>query len=350
PEAAQLAYAVFAEHGRVPTVFDPTAGDGALLQAFPRELRFGVEIDPDQVTAGDYTAITGDIQRVYPLLKLAGVEFGALVLNPPFELDWTAPDGSRVNSAVLCRRYALGLMGRGGQAMLICGRDRFWRELAPEARSVWCVIEAADLFEGVELACVLAFFCAPDNHRGGDPLRLEASRAELPGLAAEVRAARGERCGYISAGAQGTDELAQTFRSIEIEHKRRLEQSRRGSRGRFDLSLKGDRVAFHASAFAKVALARRRLLRLAEQLHGKSVHYFALNLREWRRISDAGEDGALVIEPRMPERVEAVVRGAVRDATPLYAVKPQMRLGFLEDLERIKCVRDDPERGFVAGE
>jgi hypothetical protein len=350
PEASRLARAVFGERGHVPAVLDPTAGNGALLQAFPRQLRYGVEIDRDQVAAGDYTAIGGDLQRIYPLLKLAGVEFAALVLNPPFGLDWTAPDGGRVNSTVLTYRYALGLMRASGQAMLICGRDRFWRELAPEARSVWCVVEAADLFDGVELRCVIAFFCQPANHRGGEPLRLAARRGELPGLAGQVRAARAERCVHIGAWADGLDELAQTFRSIEIEHQRRVEQARRGDAERYDLSLRGERVAFHASAFAKLALAKRGLLRLGEQLNGKSVHYFALNLREWRRIRQASEDGALTIDPRMPERVEAVVRDAVRDATPLYPVRPQMRLGFLEDLERIRCAKDDPERGFVAGE
>lgn len=350
PEASRLAHAVFTHQGRVPVVLDPTAGNGALLQAFPRQLRYGIEIDPDQVALGDYTAITGDLQRIYPLLKLAGVDFPALVLNPPFGLDWTAPDGRRANSTVLAYRYGLGLMQRGGQAMLVCGRDRFWREVAPEAQAVWCVIEAADLFDGVELQCVIAFFCRPDDYRGGGPLTLAASRRQLPELAAQVRAARVERCGHIAAWPHDAGEMAQTLRAIEVEHKRRLAQQRRGSGGRHDLSLRGERAAFHASAFSKVALAKRGELRLAEQLNGKSVHYFALNLREWRRIRAAGEDGALTIDPRMPERVDAVVRGAVRDATPLYPVKPQMRLGFLEDLERIKCIRDDPGRGFVAGE
>ena len=254
----------------MPAVLDPTAGNGALLEAFPRRLRYGVEIDRDQVAAGDYTAISDDLQRIYPLLKLAGVEFAALVLNPPFGLDWTAPDGGRVNSTVLTFRYALGLMRASGQAMLICGRDRFWRELAPEARSVWCVIEAADLFDGVELRCVIAFFCQPANYRGGEPLRLAACRSELPGLADAVRAARAGRCGQIGAWADGPDELAQTFRSIEIEHRRRVEHARRGNAERYDLSLRGERVAFHASAFAKLALAKRGLLRLGEQLNGKS--------------------------------------------------------------------------------
>ena len=42
--------------------------------------------------------------------------------------------------------------------MMIAGRDRFRREIAPEATGVYCVIECDDLFDGVELATVIAFF------------------------------------------------------------------------------------------------------------------------------------------------------------------------------------------------
>lgn len=34
----------------------------------------------------------------------------------------------------------------------------------------------------------------------------------------------------------------------------------------------------------------------------------------------------------------------------MYPVKPQMRLGFVADLERLHCVKDDAERGFLCGE
>ena len=85
PEASQLARAVF--DGISLPVLDPTAGNGALLSAF--EHRYGIEIDPDHTRNADYTAIPGDLQRVYPLLRLLGVEFPAVVLNPPFGLNWT---------------------------------------------------------------------------------------------------------------------------------------------------------------------------------------------------------------------------------------------------------------------
>ena len=65
---------------------------------------------------------------------------------------------------------------------------------------------------------------------------------------------------------------------------------------------------------------------------------------------EAAEDGALTIDPRLPELVERVVQAALRDATPLYPVRPQMRLGFLQDLETLRCTQSDPEKRFTAGE
>jgi hypothetical protein len=63
PEAAALSARVItggeAPSGYAPFVLDPTAGDGALMAAWPRERRFGVEIDPDQAEARDYTALRG---------------------------------------------------------------------------------------------------------------------------------------------------------------------------------------------------------------------------------------------------------------------------------------------------
>lgn len=143
PEAATLAHRVIAGGaGRpeyAPFVLDPTAGNGALLASWPRERRFGIDIDRDHARAGEYTAAHGDLQRVYPLLRLAGVRFPAVVRNPPFGLDRQDPaSGRRANSTALCLRFALGLLDERGQGLLIAGRDRYRREIEPrpEARGV----------------------------------------------------------------------------------------------------------------------------------------------------------------------------------------------------------------------
>jgi hypothetical protein len=277
PEAAALACRVItggeAPSRYAPFVLDPTAGDGALMAAWPRERRFGVEIDLDQVEAGDYTALRGDLQRLYPLMRLAGVRFPAVVCNPPFGLDWQDPaSGRTVNSTALCLRFALGLLEDRGQGLLIAGRDRYHREIEPlpEARGVWCTIDCEDLFEGADLPVTLAFFVQPANRRDGETLRLGGERTGLAGLARQVIQWRGESCGQVNRFSyeDGSD-LREAFTSVQREHDRRRDQ--RGTERRYDVELRGGRLRCHPSAFAKLALAERGLLRQVQGLNGKAI-------------------------------------------------------------------------------
>jgi hypothetical protein len=346
PEASQLAGEVFG--GWSVPVLDPTAGNGALLAAF--EHRYGIELDPDHAKHANYCAIQGDLQLVYPLLRLLGVEFPAVVLNPPFGLDWKDHQGKTVNSTLQTYRYATNLLCPGGQGMLIAGRDRLWREIAPEAPGIYCVVHCDDLFDDVEIETAMAFFVKPDQsvEEWDRPTRLNAGRQELVELAEQIRDAREDRGAFPPRWADPRS-LTVAFKNVEREHRRRIE-AERGRASRYDLFARGQQLACHPSAFAKLALAERRLDRTAEGLNGKSIHYFALNLREWRQLAEAAEQGVLTIDPKLPELVDQVVRDAVRDATPLYPVRPQMRLGFLEDLESLTCTDGDPEKAFVAGE
>jgi len=231
PEAAELVARVLGPEG---SVLDPTAGAGDLMRGWPAHLRHGIELDPDHTRYAPYTALTGDLQALYPLLRLARLSFDCAVLNPPFGLEWTGPDGARLGSVRATLRFAIGLLVAAGQGALIAGRDRYWREvhLAPEAAGVWAVVGCPDLFPGVGLPSAIAFFVAPADRREGDALRLEASRAELAGLAAELVAARAARCGYLTPGdARPGQPEGEAFRLIQAEHAARLSERRRGLRG-----------------------------------------------------------------------------------------------------------------------
>jgi len=56
---------------------------------------FGIEIDADQVTAGAYESIRGDVQSAYPLLRLVRTQFPRVTCNPPFGLDWRSTAARR---------------------------------------------------------------------------------------------------------------------------------------------------------------------------------------------------------------------------------------------------------------
>jgi hypothetical protein len=352
PEAAELIAAV---NGRSLSTLDLTAGDGSLLAEVDPDLRFGIEIDADQVKAGGYEAIHGDVQRAYPLLRLLGVRFPRVACNPPFGLDWTL-GGKRESSTLATWRMAMGLLATGGAGAFIAGRDRFAREVLarPDAAGIYALIECDDLFEGVELPCTIAFFVAPDNAiepREGEPLHLAASRSELLGLAEQIREERGEVADYVMDRplCPYRASLAERFGTVAKELARRRE-SERSTRQRHDLALKGGRISARPSPFARLALQQRRELRGVERLNGQPPTYFALNLREWRQLCALAEEDALSLEPALREAVAAATAEAEQAVCPLYEVRPQQRLAFLDDLDQVRCIAPDAERGFEAGE
>lgn len=352
PEAAELIAAV---GGRSISTLDLTAGDGSLLAEVEPDFRFGIEIDADQVKAGAYEAIQGDVQRAYPLLRLLGTTFPRIACNPPFGLDWQI-NGRRENSTVATWRMASALLAEDGAGAFIAGRDRFARDVLsrPDAAGVYALVECGDLFDGVELPCVIAFFVTAENAedpREGGPLALGASREELPGLAEQIVTERDQVAGYVPEPLRCPyrASLAETFESVGEELARRRE-SEAAKRQRHDLALEGGRVSARPSPFARLALGQRRGLREVQRLHGQPPTYFALNLREWRQLKALADEGALTLEPALCEAVEAATVEAEQAVCPLYEVRPQQRLAFLDDLDQVLCIASDPERGFEAGE
>lgn len=352
PEAADLIAAV---NGRDYSTVDLTAGDGSLLMGIEPDFRFGIEIDGDQVKAKTYTAIHGDLQRAYPLLRLLRTQFPRVACNPPFGLDWQM-NGRKENSMVATWRMANTLLADNGAGSFIAGRDRFARDVLsrPDAAGVYALIECEDLFDGVELPCVIAFFVLADNAsdpRQGGPLSLSTARADLPKLADEIRAERERVASYVHqpyrCGSRA--DLESTFETVSKELARRREDDA-AKRQRYDLELKGDRVSARPSPFARLALGQRRGLREVERLNNQPITYFALNLREWRQLKTLASEDALTLQPALCTAVEAATVEAEQAICPLYEVRPQQRLAFLDDLDSILCTTSDPERGFEAGE
>jgi hypothetical protein len=354
PGAAGLVKQVLDPSARM-AVLDPTAGNGALLGPWPRELRFGVEIDPDQVRGGEYHAIRGDLQRAFPMLVKLGVRFPRVAVNPPFGLDWTDGAGRRENSAVGAWRMSLALLEATGVGALICGRDRFRREIQsrPDAAGVFATLECNDLFDGVVLPTVIAFFMQPENRSGhGVIVEVESRASELsdPGLASQLKTAlrqAAERLDSVPVVSVGPTSL---WRIVDRELERRR---RAGALNRpcFDVELaRGGRLSVRPGPLVRYALAQAGRLKLLETLHNQPVGHFALNALDWRLLGELEVQVELTIAPAVKEAVVGVAAAAEREVIPLYEVRPQMRLGYLTDLDSIQCTTGDPEHGFVEGQ
>lgn len=354
PEVSEFCRQVLGEDH----VLDVSAGDGSLLAAWQPSLRFGVEIDPDQVEAAEagYTPLLGDLQRLYPLLRASGLRFPRVVANPPWGLKWQVGSlngGKPGSSTLLAYKMALGLLASEGEGVLITAAARFRREVQPDedAGLIWCTIEVPDLFEGVRTKSLIAFFAEASIRKKTKPLRLKAKRADLCDLLDKIRAARRARVAQGVPYLRGQDAHV-AFEAIAEEHERRR-LAERSKRPRYDVSLRGKRLAVRLSAFAKVALRESegyQAMLAAEGFDRKAISYLALNLRDWRMVERCAEGGILTLDPALAQAAKRALAEIERELCPLYEVRPQMRLGFLEDLERIRCRRSDLKRGFRMGE
>ncbi len=133
----------------------------------------------------------------------------------------------------------------------------------------------------------------------------------------------------------------------ELERRRREEASQRRT---YSVELRGrDRLAIRPGPFVRQALAKAGRLKLIETLHNQPVGHFALNALDWRLLGELEQECDLTIAPAVHDAVAQVASAAEREVIPLYEVRPQMRLGYLTDLDSILCTRSDPERGFQEG-
>ena len=369
PEGAQLISAVF---GGPEAVLDPTAGAGSLLAPYPEERRFGIEIDGDHAQNAPYTAVHGNAQSVVPMLRAAGVRFAAVAANPPFGLAWRDPvhgtkgrPNKEINSTLLAYLWSLDLLSVHGQGALICGTTRLRKEIltSPEGAGIYAVVDVqGPLFDGVDLPTSIAFFAPPDNlraeHGGGgprgvQPVRLSATREDLPGLSDRIKETRNVRAGYVStfASREETTRLVSGFVAVKKEHEKRLREARsKKPATNFDLDLASNKVSISMSAYTRLALANSGNEREVQLLAHSPVSYFAQNKRSWRQLMTLEAEGLLSISPALRAAAEKVVEAAEDSATPLFPLRPQMRLGWLPELDKISCKLGDARLGFVAGE
>lgn len=387
PDVAQFIAQVV---GTRAAVFDPTAGGGNLLAPFPSAQRFGVEISPLYTGVrgqglGDgenqppipnpqpppYHCIAGDFQRIYPLLRRCEVTFPVVVLNPPFGLRWqitSLNDGKPDDSTTLCFEACIELLDWYGVGVLIAGKDRFHREVCSRHYDkFFAVVEVPDLFENTRLASVIAFFRKQQAY--GEPLTLVCPRAELEEIVELVREPLKEqgRLRLVSLSDE-LGQLAELWSVIAHAHRRRLQvrrdealtpasqeadsdgSHRSPTSPRYDVALRAGRLHVVLSIESVLALQHSRDLYWVQKLHRQSPHYFALNTREWKQLVELVEEGWLTVDPALLAKVETLLSEADLLRIPLYPLKPQKRLGFLPDVDQIRCIKDDEDREFKAGE
>jgi SNF2 family DNA or RNA helicase len=343
-------------------VLDPTAGDGSLLKYIDTPKSFGIEIDKDQIKAseGHYQPLAGDFQHFFSLLKNAMSPWNGIAANPPFGLQWQHPEirkGKATNSTVFTFMAINRLLDEHGQYVFVCGKNRYERQIVPlsEHEGVYAVMEVPELFEGTREPCVVLFGIHPGNRAAMQqgPLETRVVQAQDLDFAANWVIGLRDKAlggfGHIARHEYGIYHRVEEFKAVQEEYNRRI--LARIKTREFDAQLtEKQRIQWLPSPFAKLALTQAEKYNDFYGLNGQPVAYFVQNERLWHSLNDACDDGIVTIDPELRKLVWQVVGEIDRYRIPLYSLKPQQRLGFLQDVDSLLCTKSDPERKFKAGE
>lgn len=360
---------------------DLTAGDGSLLSQFPRERRFGVEIDPDQIgnsngvgiEKGGYYAVQGDLQHVAPLLIEINAQFKVAALNPPFGLKWSDPtinDGRETNSALVTLAYAERLLDRTGAGVLVTGGDGGYdnalADFIPTLPTsddyygsrlhVYAVISCPDIWQETRVANdIVLFGFRRGTNEAPAVARFEKSLAELcdPDFIQTLNRLRTEAVRYKSWDTGHDSKIREMWmKAAQQEYDRRRRAGQKLRRMDIDVWANGSKLVVKPRPFVNIKLAESHALQTIKHLHKQPLTYFALNEKRWIDVLTMEEQGTICIDPALKPRVQQIIEDTRLELTPMTALKPQQRLAYLEDVEKIKCTVAHERNGreFVAGE
>ena len=164
---------------------------------------------------------------------MSGTRFSAIVANPPFGLTWQVKslnEGKPASSTLLTWLMCMNLRMTGAQGAFIGGTARLDREILSDAesvRTVYCVVDVAHVFDGVDLPCSIIFWADPQCRTPDEAyLRLSGDTvADLQAcLSSVIEARRRMFSGLLEY--DGTDEqelvtTAETFPLIQDAYRRR---------------------------------------------------------------------------------------------------------------------------------
>jgi len=260
---------------------------------------------------------------------------------------WNDGSGGEINSTIQTYNFAQNLLDKFGQGVLIAGRDRFNRELGGDKR-FYAILECPDLFEGADIPSVLAFFLNRER-KTENPYTDVVERAALPFRFESIILAR-DNTHYIydSYSRTSVESMIETWDMIRDEYKRRYHRGL--TEAKFSIDIQDGKIKVSLNPYQKVALSKSNQLRMIEMLDNQSAEYFALNRTDWNQVRILIETNVISASPNFLSDVKNLLQDLEIKICPLYPVKPQQRLGFLADVNSIKCKLTDDEKGFIAGD
>jgi len=332
-------------------VVDPTAGAGHMLRPYSSPYRLAFDIDAQALKRilkhEGMHKFNVDLPAFQPYLAAMNFRADCVAMNPPYGLRWQTPWG-KIDAQEACLRMALNWHANGYMLMSINQWDRFKPKLQ---RKFEAIAQLRNVFPGTEVVVILGFFAA---YRDIDPIQLgtfdlaqpdgyrllEEKLAQWPALTYRHR--------DLTLDDEQRAEMVERARAAYQQYRREREDD-----APFSIDVRGRNLSVKPTPYEKY-----RLMDALDEPDALSVlnlgrtnkSYLVANPKVRRLLQSEEVGRILTISPRAAAVLEEAAETVnTAELAPLRPLKPHQRLGYLDNLERVKCVQDDPARGFVAG-
>lgn len=115
-----------------------------------------------------------------------------------------------------------------------------------------------------------------------------------------------------------------------------------------NINLTGTIFEVKASKWVKMNLERRSQINEFRLVHGKDLNWMMHHLGSWTPMLQLHKEQVIIIADNAIKAMDKMIDRRDRIITPIEDIPPQMRLGWLSDQNRIKCIKKNEESNFDA--
>ena len=342
-------------------VVDLTAGVGNLLTPFEEDddiFRLGVELDKSNIpkATSNLHIVNANVAELYPYLLQVEFQPNAIVLNPPFSLFWSCPaitgsEDKKIESQLATVLMAVNMVASSGHGAFLVEKSTWDNSIklneTVKAR-VYAVVTAQNVFlpySAVE--AVICFFTGSSRNVPSKPfhasfdLNTPNIDKKLNDIAGEIFGFRKVNYMYLDTFSSKDlkDENVKRFLAAHAEYHAR----KKAKQQLYNIDYVGGRLKVYLSNYTQFIIDRDYSFserELVEKMRGVSPSYFAFNTQDKRSLYAMLEEKKVItMSPKAHEAIERAIVEADFILTPMYALKPQQRLGYLEDIGQIKCTK-----------
>ncbi len=353
-------------------VVDLTAGAGNLLMPWVSQQKvgdkslgedimyaLGVELDKENVPKSTQflDVVNANLAEMYPLLLQVEFKADVFVLNPPFTLFWhvselTNSEDKQIESQLATVKMAIEMTKHKGHGAFLVSKSAWDKSLSQDEDIrdvVHSVVEAKNLFHPyADVECVICFYVK--TYKRGHVTAFEDLSFDLNSpsidtdLVALARAVKSERQYYGMyaddwAGEEETKDHRDRFAAAVSEYRARKKKKQQAS----NIEYNGGKISVYLSNYQRFTVLKEFNYAenaLVEKMHGLAPSYFAFNSQDRKALFKMVDERKVIT---MSEGARQAINDAVVDAeftlTPMYELKPQQRLGYLEDIQQIRCIK-----------